>query len=225
MANTKRKTAPAKPAKPGNGKAKTARKARAAKPSAEQLSDQERQRLLLAHRRRLKPLLLAEANAKAAVTKAFELAKKEGVTKKDITLAIQAETEEGEAKIRAEIERVLTVTRWVGSDIGVQLDLFPKASAAEQAFEDGKRTALDDKPRKPPNGLSQAGEKRWFDGFDQGRVALNESRAQGFTPLADAAKKITERAGVNGASDKPGGGEGAPPAPVGTEPATHQIAA
>src|SRR5262249_43368285 len=85
----------------GNGaKPKGERQKKTAPPkkTAEEISDRQRQALLLSHRRKLKPLLETERLAKAAVAKAKELAKKEGITWKDLQLAIQLESEEGEEK-------------------------------------------------------------------------------------------------------------------------------
>jgi hypothetical protein len=194
-----KKTAKTSKAKKGNGAGKgqsAPRKKRAAtpKPTAEALSDQERQRLLFHHKRKLVPLLVAEASAKALVTKAKELAKKEGVTWKELQLAIGMSTEEGVEKCGAELERIVRVARWMGKRLSEQLDLFPKQSKAEEAFADGKRAALNDEMRKPPSHLSQQASQSWMEGFDQGVVTQNEARMAGFAPLGTAAQKVAEKA-------------------------------
>lgn len=185
--------------------------AAAPKKTAEQLSDQERQRLLLHHRRKLKPLLLAEKNAKAAVTTAYELAKKEGVTKKDIATAILLETDEGRDKVQGEIQRLLTIDRHTGSEIAVQLELFAKQDSRERNFEAGRLAALDDRPAKPPAHLSQQAEKHWLEGHADGLTQLNQQRLQGFRKLGDVAQQVT--GGTEGGDD------------IGSEPATHKEAA
>lgn len=171
------------------------------KKTAEQLSDQERQRLLFAHRRKLKPLLAAKRNADDAVRKAFELAKKEGIPKKELDLAIRLETEDGVDAVRGQIEQMLRIDRWVGAEIGVQLEMFAKQDSRERNFEDGRRAALDDKPAKPPGHLSQQAEKHWLDGHAEGVKQISVSRAEGFRPLGTVAADM-----------------------IGTEPPTHSEA-
>src|SRR5581483_10361449 len=153
------------------------------KPTAAELSDTERQRLLLAHLRKLSPLLIAEATAKDNVRKAYELAKKEGVTKKELELALLLKTDEGAEKVKKQMQTILDVDRWMGSEVGEQLDMFPKAKPSDKAFEDGKRSALNDEPARPPANLSQAIAQRWMEGWNEGRTTLNAARAAGFKPL------------------------------------------
>jgi hypothetical protein len=191
-----------------NGAAKGRKKTdKARKPTAAELSDTERQRLLLQHKRKLKPLLLAESAAKDAVRKLYELAKKEGVTKKELEIALLLETDEGTEKVKLQMQRFLDVDRWMGKEIGTQLDMFPKQSTAEKNFDNGKRAALNDEPARPPSTLSQDGQQQWLAGHAEGRTALNTARAEGFRPLGDTIRQVV------------------PPAPVGDQPATHQEAA
>jgi hypothetical protein len=179
------------------GNAKSTRKHAAKKPatvrlSAEQLSDQEAQRLLLHHKRKLKPLLEAEKNAKAAVVQAKELAKKEGVPWKELQIALSLETEEGAEKHRLEMERLLRLDRWMGTEIGEQLEMFAKTSATEKAFEDGRRAALDNEPRKPPLHLSDSASKSWMSGHEAGTAHVNKARQSalgGFIKLSDVLPK------------------------------------
>lgn len=196
---------PKKTAAPKAGKPKTAKpkaKANSApKPTAEQLSDQQRQVLLLSYRRKIKPLLVAEKSAKANVTKQYELAKKEGITKKDIETALLLETEEGREKVTNQIQSLLNVDRWVGGEVGTQLDMFTTDNKTKN-FEDGRLAALDDQAARPPGHLSQAASQRWMDGHAAGRLQLNESRSIGFKSLGETAAGIV-------------------PGALGTEPATH----
>lgn len=204
MAKSKGKTSTAKSPK--------AKPAPPRKATAEELSDRQRQSLLFSYMRRLKPLLMAETAAKAAVTKAYEIAKKEGVTKKEIEIALKLKTEDGAEKIKAEVERLLRIDRWIGTKIGTQLELdLPQASKAEAAFEDGRIAALNDQPAKAPEHFSQAATQQWLAGHSAGRTQLNQDRLQGMKPLGDVALGIVEKADA--------------PPPLGTEPATHREAA
>jgi hypothetical protein len=172
-------------------------RAKKPKPTAEQLSDQQRQALTFAHRRKLKPLLAAEKAAKADVTKAYELAKKEGIPKKDLELAVRLETEEGIEAEKLEIERRHRMARWLG--LGKQLELFDgKEIAAERNYEDGRRAGLDDFPARPPSHLNQKDAQHWLEGHATGRTALNAMRATGFkapgeaVPVGEAAAHVVD---------------------------------
>lgn len=181
----KAKTAKAKRDKTAKAKPKPR-----AKMTAEQLSDQQRQTLLFQHKRKIAPLITAKSTATSNLTKAFELAKKEGITKKEIELAIRLDTDEGAEKVKAEVERTMRVARWVGSKIGMQLDLFPKQPAAVTNFEDGKRAALDDQPARPPGHLSQTATQQWLEGHAAGRAQLNETRLSSFKPIGEAVSDL-----------------------------------
>jgi phosphopantetheinyl transferase (holo-ACP synthase) len=183
---------PKKGAKPKNtAKAKTPPAARP-KLTAEQLSDRERERLAHNHKQKLKPLLAAEKLAKAAVAKAKELAKKEGVPWKDIELLLKLETEEGAEKVRLDMERLLRLDRWAGAEIGVQLELTFKPKPAEKAYDDGRRAALVGDPRRPPLHLSDSDAKHWIAGHENGSEQQNKANAQHFKPLGDAASNVTK---------------------------------
>jgi len=184
------------------GKAKKTaapKKQRERKPpkTAEQLSDEQRQALLFSYKRKIKPLLVTEKNAKAAVTQTYEMAKKEGIPKIELKIAMALESEEGEEKISSEFERFARVARWMGVKIGTQLDMFAgKQTQAEQHYADGKRAALDDLPAKPPSHLGQAAAEHWLSGHAEGRKALNTERAEGFKPLGEHVADLAEKAGI-----------------------------
>lgn len=188
-----------KPPTKKNGDRKSKSKDKPAKKlTAEQLSDNQRQELLFAHRRKLKPLLATEKMAKSAVQKAYELAKKEGITKKELELAIKLETDDGADKVKMQMEQMLRVARWIGSKIGSQLNLFPEQSKNEEAYDAGKRDALDDKQAKPPQHYSQVASQSYLEGHASGRTQINTSRAEGFKPLGAVAAALVPPVG-----DKP----------------------
>lgn len=185
-----------------NGKGASERKKRepkaktkTAKPTAEALSDQQRQALLFNHKRKIVPLLEAEKNAKAAVAHAYELAKKEGIPKADIKLAIQLTSDEGIETAKNDLERTNRIARWLG--VGKQLSLFGDSETqAQRHYEDGRRAALNDQPAKPPSHLATKDANTWMEGHSAGRTSLNESRAAGFRPLGDAVNDLMEKAGA-----------------------------
>lgn len=193
-------------------------------PSAQEV-DQGMADLLATHVGKLLPLLEAEKNAKSRVTKAYEIAKKEGVPKKDLKIAISLETEEGEEKLRAEIANTLKIARWMRTALGTQTDLFDPpqvALPADRHYHAGRRAAMADHVRKPPEVLAHDDAQEWMRGFDEGRLALNEERAQGFKPLADTVKALVPEA--TGPKIPPATDEYPAPPPIGTEPPTHREA-
>jgi hypothetical protein len=197
MAKSNGKTARAKSGKkptPSRGK-----KNGHAKPTAEALSDQQRQALLFAHARKLKPLLAAKKDAADEVSQAYELAKKEGITRKEIELKIALETGEGIEKIKLEVERTNRIARWMG--VGKQLTLFGDSeTVAQRHYEDGRRAALNDQPAKPPAHLASKDADTWLQGHAAGRQSLNETRIRSMQPegqvsLGDAAAGIVNKIG------------------------------
>lgn len=182
------------PKKTDTTKSKAKTKAKA-KPTAEALSDQQRQALLFQHKRKIVPLLEDEKEAKAAVAKAYELAKKEGIPKKEVELAIKLASEDGIEAIKVEVERTHRIARWMG--IGKQLDLFgDKETLSQRHFEDGRRAALDDQPAKPPAHLATKDANTWLNGHAAGQKMVNNTRAEGFKPLSDTVGDLMDRAGI-----------------------------
>ena len=182
------------------GKAKPPSKAKKAKsktkstspekPSAEKLSDMDRQRLLMDHKRRIKPLIAAAKEAQSDLRDGFELAKSEGITKKMIEMAILLETEEGQKKVLGQFQWMIDVDRWSGKAIGTQLELFDKQSPKEAAFEQGRIAALNNEPRRAPTHLSDANAQHWMEGHQSGTAQVNKSRDEslsGFKKLGDVA--------------------------------------
>jgi hypothetical protein len=171
-----------------NGNGRTKKPPKEPKKTAEALSEEQRQVLFFQHKRKIKPLVTALQNAQAALTKAYELAKKEGVLKKDLQLALKMETEEGAASVKGEIDRALQVARWMGAELGTQFEL--GMPGVDPIFEEGKRAAMDERPRKPPDHLGQRAAQRWLTGYDDGIVAVNKTRAEGFRPLGEVITDI-----------------------------------
>lgn len=185
-------------AKP-NGKAERKTKAKAEKPSLEKLSDQERQKLLLRHKNKIKPALAQLKEAQDDLRTLYETAKNDGIPKKEIELAISFETSEGIEKRKKEAEAVARVARWCG--VGEQMDLFGKGdklSRHERLFEDGRIAALNDQKCRPPDHLPQKDADVWMEGHAAGRTALNTERASGFKApdgqltLGEAAKEVVD---------------------------------
>lgn len=150
--------------------------------TVEALNDDQLQTLFFQHKKKLKALIASQKIAATAVKEAYALAKAEGVSKKEIEIALGFETEDGEKRAAADAERIYRVARWMGVAIGTQADLFEGAAKHHEA---GKRAAMSDEPRKPPTNLSNKDSQAWMEGFNEGLTALNASRAAQFKPLGD----------------------------------------
>jgi hypothetical protein len=162
------------------------------KPTPEVLSDQQRQALLFNHKRKLVPLLEVEKAAKTAVAQAYELAKKEGIPKKDIKLAIILERDEGIEETKNHLEAVNRIARWMG--VGKQLSLFGDSETqAQRHYEDGRRAALNDQPASSPSHLGTKDANIWLEGHSAGRTSLNETRIRGMQPLSAPVNDLMDR--------------------------------
>ena len=158
------------------------------KASVEQLNDEQLQVLFFQHKKGIKALLgqqdVATAEVKrikAAVKQAFDIAKAEGISREEIELAIELETDAGREKMEATRRRQERVAAWLGEPIGAQADM-----VADINYEAGKRAAMSDQLRKPPSQLAQQDAQRWLEGFDEGVSITNAARARSFKPLGDA---------------------------------------
>jgi hypothetical protein len=197
MAKSSGKGARAKSAN-SNGEHK-ARKKKADKPSAEQLTDQEYKKRLYMYVGRYKPALAAKKEAADDVRALIEEAKSAGIPKKDIELAIELETAEGELSIADDVKRIFRVARWAGSKIGTQLELFAKPDKKiDPVFDEGYRAGLRNEIGKPPAHHGQNAAQRWLSGYHDGLKHLNETRAErfgGMKPLGAVAAAVAEGLG------------------------------
>jgi hypothetical protein len=143
--------------------------------------------LFFQHKRTIKGLEATAKIAKDALAQAYKLATAEGISRKELKLAIELETDEGRAKLEADRERQERVARWMGEPLGSQSDLVGDAH-----FDAGKRAAMSDERRKPPQQLGQRDSQRWLAGFDEGVTLTNAARASGFKkPIGDQASTAT----------------------------------
>lgn len=149
--------------------------------------------LFFQHKREIKALIgqhdAAKAEAKRIgklVGERYKIAEAEGIGRDEIELAIKLETDEGKAELERRREREERVARWMGEPLGSQADLVGDAH-----FDDGKRAAMSDEMRKPPQQLGQRDSQRWLEGYDAGVQIMNAQRASGFKKLGDAPPTTT----------------------------------
>ncbi len=103
-------------------------------------------------------LRLAVASDTSDLRNAYKAAKAHGFSKADFDYAIAVQTPEREASTKENIRRRLLVAKWMGSDLGSQLDLFSEPSRVpdQAAILKAKASKTADKYTKPkvpkPNG-------------------------------------------------------------------------
>jgi hypothetical protein len=83
--------------------------------------------------------------AVAALRNAYKQAKADGFAKGDFDEAFKMQGHEGEKVKKAAISRSLRIARWLGMDLGAQLDMFEqdaRVPAVDRAYEEGKSQAM-----------------------------------------------------------------------------------
>ena len=85
------------------------------------------------------------------------------------------ETDEGEAKIKAKVERTIRNATYVGAKLGEQLRLFSSADGVPlgmRAYEAGKRAGIKGDPCKPPHSPGNQEYDSWMSGWQDGNTEL-----------------------------------------------------
>lgn len=199
MAPRKPTKDPKKAADDAAARSKTAPKAKttkaAAKPSPEVAAtekgpdtDQEAKALFLRALPKIADLKAKLNTANANLRNAYKAAKADGFLKKDFDVAFEIQGAEGEKAKKAAIARELTIAKWLGCDLGVQLDLFlepTRVPAADRAFEEGQAASMQNKAAKPPYDPSTEQYRKYMAGFHEHQATL----AKGIKKLDPAVKE------------------------------------
>lgn len=131
--------------------------------------DREEKALFLHHMPLIKAAKEALNTANSNLRNFYKKAKAEGnFTKADFDTAFALETAEKEAKERAKIARALKIAKIVGSSMGNQLDLFlepDRTPAAENAFGEGERDAMQNLPAKLKYDPSTEQARKYLEGY------------------------------------------------------------
>lgn len=170
--------------------------------SQEQLTDDQLQGLTRQHAQKRKSLVDAEKKAKAARMNFDKVIKAELGEKglDNIKLLEELDTPEGEARIKADMERQAMVARWAGLAIGTQGALFDtdRRPIEDRAFDDGKRDGMSGKTLAPPHAPDTAAYGRYVEGWHAGQ-AIN---AAGIKKPPEAELLRKEGAEVTGKPDE-----------------------
>lgn len=113
----------------------------------EPLTEEQTIALTFSHKRAYAAALATKKAADAALKNTAKLAKSElgDTAVADIKDIIAIETEDGEKKLKAEVERKLKIARWMGLPNGANGELFPQVDrtpAVDRAAARGKRDGL-----------------------------------------------------------------------------------
>jgi hypothetical protein len=150
--------------------------------TTEDLSDDQLQVLAFGHKKKLDDL---EADVKAAadvvkakkklVKNAEKIAVGEmGVDALEVIKDLRDfETDEGETKLTAAVQRILRSARWAGSKLETQFEMTlepDRTPAVDRAFAEGKRAAFSGEPAKPPHNPSTEQYRRWMEGWQVGNT-------------------------------------------------------
>lgn len=136
-----------------------------------ELTDEQKQALFHHHTRLYKDALAKKKAADADFKNACKRAKAESVDPKMIKFAIELEGDE-DGHLEAERKERERIAQWLGLPFGGQSDMFDRRTAAEIAFDAGKRAGMEGKSGSAPDGYDPV---EWSRGWQAGQAALISS--------------------------------------------------
>lgn len=140
--------------------------------------NEEDRALFLNHLPKIADLKAKLATANSNLRNSYKTAKSDGFLKEDFETAFQIQGADGEKARKAAIARQLTIAKWLGCDLGAQLDLFvedERVPAADRAFEEGKVDAMSNKAAKPSYDPGTEQARQYLEGFH----SVSEARVKG----------------------------------------------
>lgn len=143
--------------------------------TAETISDDQLYSLTETHRQKYELLLEAKNKANKALIDYGRIIKSDlGATGlQDIKDIICLDTPEGEALMKAEMERKARVMRWMGCPIGSQGALFSEEDRTpikDRAFAEGKRQGLAGESINNPHHHTTEAHRSMVEGYDAGQA-------------------------------------------------------
>ncbi len=131
--------------------------------------DPQKRELFLSDLEKWKKLDKACKDAGKRLGEHKKIIREDGFTIKQIQIAAQVGTPEGEAEYRDELAAALQAAQWVGAAIGSQLQLFlddkDRTPLVDRAWDEGIQAAMSGKQAKPPYEPGSEGYSRFLDGF------------------------------------------------------------
>jgi hypothetical protein len=183
-------------------KPKDGAKPAAPKQTAETISDDQLYSLTEQHRQKYEVVLEVKKKANKALIDLGKIIKSDLGAKglQDIKDLIELSTPEGEAAMKAEMERQVRVMRWMNIPIGSQGALFGDADRTpltERAFNEGKRQGLAGEPVSNPHHHTTEAARKYDEGFAEGQKTL---ATKGFSKLEPDEKADVKNSAAIGSS-------------------------
>lgn len=170
---------------------KTGGASAAPKQTAETISDDQMYSLTETHRQKYELVLAAKNKANKALIDYGKIIKADLGAKglQDIKDLITMSTPEGEATMKAEMERQARIMRWMNIPIGTQGSIFggeDRTPLTERSFNEGKRQGLAGESNNNPHHHTTEAHRHHNDGWAAGQEA---KATKGFSKLETEDKK------------------------------------
>jgi hypothetical protein len=102
---------------------------------------------------------------------------------------IALEEPEGEAALRAKLQRQADALRWAGVALGAQIELalgeVDRTPSVDRAFDEGKKTSAENKPAKPSYDPSTPQYRAYMDGYAEHQAVLAAKLGRGKAEAAE----------------------------------------
>jgi hypothetical protein len=136
--------------------------------------DPEKRALFLSDKEAFHKASVRLKKAQAAVRTLGKTIKADGFSLRQVKLAIQLETPEGEAEFKSSVANDLLAAQYVGAAIGSQLSMFmepDRTPAVDVAADEGQKDAIEHKAAKPKYDPSTPQFKSYMEAYaaEQGR--------------------------------------------------------
>lgn len=164
-----------------------------------EMTEEQRQALAIHHKAAYEAKLAAKKKADADFKNACKLAKAEINWTDGVALIrdmILAETEEGEAELRARMNRAMLAAKYMAAPLGSQFDMFDedRTPAVDRARAEGRRDGMADKPLVNPYDPSVPQNNEYAEGWHEGQKARADAQRKRDGALFDAPKESPEEA-------------------------------
>jgi hypothetical protein len=156
------------------------------------MNDDEARTLAFQHRDKYVRALAGKKKADADFKNVCKSAKAEmGNGAVDIIKDLIAlQDPEGEATIRADLQRRADAMRWAGLPLGAQIELalgeVDRTPGVDRAFDEGKKASAENKPAQPPHDPSTPQYRAWMDGYSEHQTTLAAKLGRGNGEGAEA---------------------------------------
>ena len=133
------------------------------------LTDEQTHRLVHEWADEYAKVLKAKKAADSDLKDVGKKIKADGLKLQDIKDYLDAETSEGQEKLRGRLEAIARIARWRAFPIGTQAELFPEGLTPSMSFTQGKEAGLSGLPATAPD---HANHDEWIKGWHVGQESL-----------------------------------------------------